>query len=187
MRRLVVAMAMSVDGLVARPARLRAAGWGLPPEDPGLKQHKLDWFGNVGLHLMGRNTYEEMASFWPTSSDPYASPMNTIPKLVFSKTLERADWERTRIARGELVTELGELKRGGDDEMIAWGGAAFVQSLSNAGLVDEYRLTIEPVALGDGLPLFSGLNEPLQLELIDARTYATGSALHVYRPTNARR
>jgi dihydrofolate reductase len=186
MRKLVVSTGMSLDGLVARPGRLGAGGWGLRPEDPALKQHKLDWFGDVGLHLMGRNTYEEMSSFWPTSEDPYALPMNTIPKVVFSKTLERANWEGTRIARGELASEIAQLKREGENDMIAWGGAAFVQSLSNAGLVDEYRLIIQPVALGDGLPLFRGLNGPLRLELIDARTYATGAALHVYQAAGSR-
>jgi dihydrofolate reductase len=108
--------------------------------------------------------------------------MNTIPKVVFSKTLERADWDQTRIARGDLAKEIARLKQEGDKDMLAWGGAAFAQSLSNAGLVDEYRLILEPVALGDGLPLFKGLHRPLHLELIDARTYATGAALHVYRP-----
>jgi dihydrofolate reductase len=68
--------------------------------------------------------------------------------------------------------------------MIAWGGAAFAQSLSNAGLVDEYRLIIQPVALGEGLPLFKDLSAPLRLDLIDARTYPTGAALHVYRPVD---
>ena len=186
MRKLVVSMAMSLDGLVARPGRFGAGGWGVPPEDPALKQHKLGWFPHVELHLMGRNTYEEMASFWPTSDDPYAAPMNTIPKVVFSRTLERADWDETRIARGDLATEIAQLKTEGDHELLAWGGAAFAQSLSNAGLVDEYRLIIQPVVLGSGLPLFNGLAEPLGLELIDARTYATGAALHVYRPLGDR-
>ena len=68
MRKLVLSMGVSLDGLVARPGRFGAGGWGLPPEDPELKQRKLDWFGNVDLHLMGRNTYEEMAEFWPASA-----------------------------------------------------------------------------------------------------------------------
>ena len=66
--------------------------------------------------------------------------------------------------------------------MIAWGGATFAQSLTRLGLVDEYRLVLQPVALGDGLPLFKDLAAPLRLELVDAQTYDTGAALHVYRP-----
>ena len=69
--------------------------------------------------------------------------------------------------------------------MLAWGGAAFAQSLTRLGLVDEYRLILQPVALGDGLPLFKDLAAPVRLELIDAQTYDTGVALHVYRPAPA--
>ena len=76
MSKLVLSMGVSLDGLVARPARLRAGGWGLPPDDPSLKERKLGWMQDIGLHLMGRNTYEEMAGFWPTSDDEYAAPMN---------------------------------------------------------------------------------------------------------------
>jgi dihydrofolate reductase len=185
MRKLALQMGVSLDGLVARPGRHGAGGWGLPPEDPALKQRKLDWLHDAGLHLMGRVTYEEMAEFWPVSDDAYAAPMNNIPKVVFSKTLERADWADSRIARGDLATEISELKREAGNEMIAWGGAAFAQSLSRLGLVDEYRLVLQPVALGHGLPLFKDLTAPLRLELVDAQTYNTGAALHVYRPTPA--
>lgn len=184
MSKLVLSMGVSLDGLVARPARLRASGWGLPPDDPSLKERKLGWMQDIGLHLMGRNTYEEMAGFWPTSDDPYAAPMNEIPKVVFSRTLERADWRDSRIARGALADEIAALKRESRKDLLAWGGATFAQSLSRLGLVDEYRLILEPIALGEGLPLFKDLTAPLRLELVDAQTYATGAALHVYRPVS---
>jgi dihydrofolate reductase len=136
---------------------------------------------------MGRNKYEEMAEFWPTSDDDYAAPMNDIPKVVFSKTLERADWPDSRIARGDLAEEIAALKREPGKDMLAWGGAAFAQSLTRLGLVDEYRLILQPVALGEGLPLFKHLNAPVLLELVDAQTYDTGAALHVYRPSSSGR
>jgi dihydrofolate reductase len=185
MRKLVLQMGLSLDGLVARPGRQGGGDWGLPPEDPALKERKLEWLRETGLHVMGRATYEEMAEFWPTSDDAYAAPMNEIPKVVFSGTLERADWADSRIARGDLADEIAELKREPGKDMIAWGGATFAQSLTRLGLVDEYRLTLQPVALGDGLPLFKGLTAPLRLELVDAQTYDTGSALHVYHPAPA--
>jgi dihydrofolate reductase len=185
MRKLVLSMGVSLDGLVARPGRFGAGGWGLPPDDPALKERKLGWMHDLGLHLMGRNTYEEMAEFWPVSDDAYAAPMNEIPKVVFSKTLERAEWAESRIARGDLSEEIDKLKREQGKDMIAWGGAAFAQSLSKLGLVDEYRLILQPVALGQGLPLFKDLTAPLRLELVDAQTYDTGAALHVYRPALA--
>jgi dihydrofolate reductase len=183
MRKLILSMAMSLDGFVARPGRHGAGGWGLPPEDPALKERKLGWFDDVGRHLMGRNTYEEMAEFWPVSDDPYAAPMNEIPKVVFSRTLERAEWgPDSRVASGELSDEIDRLKHEPGADMIAWGGAAFAQSLTRDGLVDEYRLILQPVALGEGLPLFKGLRAPHRLELIEARSYPTGATLHVYLP-----
>jgi dihydrofolate reductase len=183
MRKLVLSMGVSLDGLVARPGRFGAGGF--LPDDPALKERKLGWMHDVGLHLMGRNTYEEMAEFWPVSDDAYAAPMNEIPKVVFSRTLGRADWADSRIARGDLADEIATLKREPGKDMLAWGGAAFAQSLSSLGLVDEYRLILQPVALGDGLPLFKDLSAPLMLELVDAQTYPTGAALHVYRPAPA--
>jgi dihydrofolate reductase len=185
MRRLILSMGVSLDGLVARPARHRAAGWGLPHDDPALKARKLEWMRDIDLHLMGRNTYEEMAGFWPVSDDAYAAPMNEIPKVVFSRTLEHADWPDSRIARGDLAEEVAALKHEDGKDMLAWGGAALAQSLSRLRLVDEYRLILQPVALGDGLPLFKDLTEPLRLELVDAQTYGTGAALHVFRPAPA--
>jgi dihydrofolate reductase len=142
MRKLVLSMGVSLDGLVARPGRFGAGGWGLPADDPALKERKLGWMADVGLHLMGRNTYEEMAGFWPTSDDAYAAPMNEIPKVVFSRTLTRAEWAGSRIARGDLAEEIATLKRQSGKDMLAWGGAAFAQSLSRLGLVDEYRLGV---------------------------------------------
>jgi len=182
MRKLVLMMGVSLDGHVARPGKYGAGGWGVPPEDPALKARKLDWLRDAGLHLMGRHTYEEMSAFWPTSDDAYAAPMNDIPKVVFSTTLTTAGWPRSTIARGDLTDEIAALKRERGKDMIAWGGAAFAQSLSRLRLIDEYRLVVQPVALGDGLPLFAGLTEPFVLGLIDARPYADGSVLHVYRP-----
>jgi dihydrofolate reductase len=180
--KLVLMMGVSLDGLVARPGKLGAGGWGTLPEDPALTARKLGWIRDAGLHLMGRVTYEEMAGFWPHSDDEYAAPMNAIPKVVFSRTLTKADWPQSTIARGDLAEEIGVLKREQGKDLIAWGGAAFAQSLSRLRLVDEYRLVVQPVALGDGLPLFAGLGAPFVLDLIEARAYADGAVLHVYRP-----
>ncbi len=174
-------MGVSLDGIVARPGRNGAVG-GDRPDDPALKKRKLEWMREIDLHLMGRKTYEEMATFWPNSDDEYAAPMNDIPKVVFSKTLQQAEWPESRIARGDLAQEIAALKREPGKDMLAWGGAAFAQSLSRLGLVDEYRLILVPVAVGDGLPLFKGLVAPLRLELVEAQTYGTGVALHVLRP-----
>jgi dihydrofolate reductase len=181
MRRVIVAISMSLDGFVA-PAK-GAPDHRSAPDDPELKRIKLDWLGEVGTHAMGRVTYTEMAAHWPSSTDAYAAPMNDLPKVVFSKTLERADWGDSRVASGDIAEEISALRQQPGGDIIAWGGATFVQDLSRGRLVDEYRLVINPVALGDGLPLFKDLTAPIELQLVEARTFANGSALHVYQPT----
>jgi dihydrofolate reductase len=181
MRRLILQTSVSIDGYVAAldgSHPWTEAGDG----DDAVGRWILDSVRAAGAHLMGRVTYEEMAAFWPTSDSDFAAPMNEIPKVVFSKTLERADWPETRIARGDLADEIGRLKREPGNDLIAYGGATFDQALSRLGLVDEYRLMIQPAALGAGLPLFGDLPAPLHLELVEAATYATGLAVHVYRP-----
>jgi hypothetical protein len=91
---------------------------------------------------------------------------------VFSKTVDEAAWTGSSIARGDLADEIAALRRQPGGEIIAWGGANFAQSLSRAGLVDEYVLVIQPVAFGSGLPLFADLPDALRLELIEAKTFA---------------
>lgn len=186
MGRLVVMMGVSLDGFVSRLGEFGAGGWGTPPEDPALKARKLAWLAEAGMHLMGRTTYQEMSGFWPTSDDAYAKPMNELPKVVFSKTLTEAEapWPQSKVARGDLAEEISTLKRTTDKDLIAWGGAAFVQSLSASRLVDEYRLVHHPVALGEGKPLFAGFTEPYVLDLVESQSYV-GAILAVYRPAAA--
>ena len=181
MRRLILQTSISIDGYVAALDRSHPwndGGGG----DEAAKRWILDSVQAAGAHLMGRVTYEEMASVWPTSTSVYARPMNEIPKVVFSKTLQRADWPETRIARGGLAEEVGRLKREPGNDLIAYGGATLDQALSRLGLVDEYRLMVQPAALGAGLPLFKDLDAPLRLDLVEATTYSTGLAIHIYRP-----
>ena len=180
MRRLILQTGVSIDGYVAA-----LDGWH-PWNDGGgdetVKRWILDSVSAAGAHLMGRVTYEDMASAWPNSTSAFARPMNEIQKVVVSKTLQHADWPETRIASGDLAEEIGRLKREPGNDLIAYGGATFDQSLSRLGLVDEYRLMVQPAALGAGLPLFKDLDAPLQLELVEATTYPKGLAIHVYRP-----
>jgi dihydrofolate reductase len=134
---------------------------------------------------MGRVTYEEMAAHWPSATDEYAALMNDIPKVAFSKTLPTAEWASSRMARGDLAEEIASLRREPGEDIFVHGGAAFVQALSRLGLIDEYRLVIQPVALGSGLPLFKDLPAPLQLELVDAKAFPTGTVIHVCQPARS--
>lgn len=170
-------MSVSVDGFVSGPHG-HAGGFEEPDQ---LKRWKLNRIRRAGTHIMGRVTYEEMAGHWPYSGDDYAAPMNEIPKVVFSNTLDEAKWTKSSIARGDLADEIATLRGQSGGEIIAWGGASFAQALSRAGLIDEYVLVIQPVAFGSGLPMFRDLPKALELELIEAQTFETSTVLHVYR------
>jgi dihydrofolate reductase len=171
-------MTASIDGYVAAPH----GHAGVMPEPKELKHWKLDRIRRAGTHIMGRVTYDEMAAFWPTSTDTYAAPMNEIPKVVFSKTLQDAAWPESSVASGDLADEIGTLRRQFDGEIIAWGGAGFAQALSRAGLVDEYAIVTQPVAYGGGLPLFRDLPDALHLKVVEAKTFSSGTMLHIYAP-----
>ena len=181
MRTLVLQMGVTLDGYVDGPGG--EGDWGLPPEHPDVHAWKVASLRQVGTHIMGRVTYEQMAGYWPTATGDYAEFMNTLPKVVFSKTLPAAGWAGSQIARGDLAEEIAALKSdSGGGIIMAHGGAAFVQALSRLGLVDEYRLVILPVALGNGLPLFKDLAKPLRVELAEARSFPDGTVIHVYQP-----
>ena len=142
----------------------------------------------TGVHIMGSRTFRDMATYWPTSTEPFAAPMNQLPKVVFSTrgmpgtgpTSE--SWANARVASGELGDEIARLRRETSKEIVAHGGARFAQSLIERALVDEYRLLVHPIALGRGLPLFSKVAEPRDLILVEAKRFAGGAVAHVYQP-----
>lgn len=180
MRKVVVGMSVSLDGFVGGPHA--EVDWAFATIDDELKAWIVDSLWQAGVHVMGRTTYLDMAAYWPSSQDAYARPMNEIPKTVFSRTLKNAEWSNSRIARGDLATEIARLKQQPGKDVLVHGGASLVQSLARLGLVDEYRLRIHPVALGDGLPLFKDLPHALTLRLVSATTFDTGAVVHIYRP-----
>jgi dihydrofolate reductase len=182
MPEVVLQMSVSLDGFVATP---QGGLGGSLPEDAAQTNWKLARLREVGTHIMGRVTYEQMAEHWPNAPGEYAPLMNGISKVVFSKTLEQAPWPESRIARGDLAEEIDTLKRSADRDIMVHGGAAFVQSLSQQRLIDEYRLVIQPVAAGGGLPMFKDLTPALRLDLVEAQRFATGAVGHVYRPNSA--
>lgn len=179
MRKVTLIMTASIDGYVVGPTGNVVGAF---PEPAELKRWKLDRIRQAGTHIMGRVTYEGMAKFWPTSTDDYAAPMNEIPKVVFSKTLKKADWPDSSIASGDLADEVAALRRQPGGEIIAWGGAAFAQSLIRAGLVNEYVIVTRPVAHGGGKPLFLDLSASRTFKVLAATNYPSGVALHLYEP-----
>jgi dihydrofolate reductase len=179
MRQVALQMGMSLDGYLASD---RQHPGGSVPEDAALIRWKADRLARAGAHLMGRATYQEMAAYWPRSAHPYAAPMNDIPKVVFSKTLGQASWPATRIARGDLEAEIAALRQEPGPDVIAHGGASFAAALAAHGLIDEYCLVIQPVAVGRGQALFAKLPAALRLELIEVSSFECGAVVHIYRP-----
>jgi dihydrofolate reductase len=155
-------------------------------EDPEQQEYFVGRLRQAGTHIMGRVTYEEMAEFWPGSDHPIAAPMNDIPKVVFSASLQSANWPQTRIARGDTVEELARLRQEPGGEILAHGGTQFVRSLIRLGLVDEYRLWVLPAAVGLGAPLFTGLASPVILQLIKATPFHSGILELCYTPAGHR-
>jgi dihydrofolate reductase len=174
-------MGMSLDGYVASDREHPGVA---VPEDAELIRWKVNRVAKAGAHLMGRATYLEMAAYWPHATGPYAAPMNDIPKIVFSRTLRQASWPTSRIARGDLAAEIAAIKDEPGPDVIAHGGASFAAALAAHGLIDEYCLVIQPVAVGRGQALFAELPAPLRLELIEARSFECGVVVHRYRPRN---
>ena len=186
MRKVLLQMGLSVDGIVAGGPRGTTEA-GAPPEDEAVRRWKVQSLHQVGTHIMGRVTYEQMADHWPYNGPAeYADPMNNIPKVVFSKTLTKAEWNESRIARGELSEEIARLRSEPGKDIMAHGGATFVQALSRQGLIDEYRLVIRPFALGSGMPLFKDLPAPLQLRLVESKDFGDGTSIRVYEPVRSR-
>jgi dihydrofolate reductase len=185
-RRLILCMSMSLDGFVARSDGVidwLAENRGIA--DHGDQRHRitLELLGQIGLIVLGRGAYEDMVQGWPGSDNPMARLMNTLPKVVFSKSLSAVDWNNARLSRRPLHEEIPELKREPGRDIIVFGGARIAHSLIRDRLVDEYRLTVHPVALGAGLSLMHGLPEPQRLELISSTAYADGCVGQVLRPT----
>lgn len=179
MRKVVLIMTASIDGYVAAP---EGTAVGALPEPAELKRWKLERIRCAGTHIMGRVTYEQMALFWPESTDAYAAPMNEIAKVVFSKTLKQATWPDSSIASGDLADEIATLRSQPGGDIIAWGGAGFAQSLSRAELIDEYVIVTPPIAYGGGKPLLRDLPKAQNFKILAATTYDNGTTLHLYQP-----
>jgi dihydrofolate reductase len=171
---------MSLDGFVGRPKG--ELEWIFRNMDEHSIAFGIAQLWEAGVHAMGGVTYRDMAAHWPTSTEPWAPPMNEIPKVVFSKTLKEASWGPTRILSGDLAEEMTRLKEEPGKYVLVHGGARFAQALIRLGLVDEYWLLVHPIALGVGLPLFKDLPKPIDLKLISVKSFPGGSMAKAYRP-----
>lgn len=182
MRKLILGFYVSVDGKSADGDNgIRDVMMGI--DDAEQEKYFVARLWEAGAFLMGRNTYEIMAGYWPTSDHPSAKPMNEIPKVVFSRTLKTADdWPETRIAGGDTVEEIAKLKAEPGKDLVAAGGTEFMHSLIKLGVVDEYRLWVLPAVTGKGAPLFPELDEALKLRLVESKAFKSGVLELTYVP-----
>jgi len=137
--------------------------------------------------IFGRVTYEMMARYWPSpdalkNNPVVAKGMNESEKIVFSRTLQKADWHNTRIIKNNMLEEMKKLKQQSGKSFTILGSGSIVSQLAEAGLVDEYQIMLNPVALGDGATLFKGIQHPLQLKLTSHRVFKCGAVLLSYEP-----
>jgi dihydrofolate reductase len=184
MRKVIYSMAVSLDGFVEGPNR--ELDWSNPDDE--LHAFWNDQERETGTSLYGRRLYELMAEYWPRAdSDPSAPPhvvefariWRDKPKVVFSRTLERVDWN-SRLVRDDVADEVRKLKAQPGKDMDV-GGPTLASALIRLGLIDEYRPVVHPVVLGAGTPFFPPLVEPIDLRLVETRTFVSGAVYLRYQ------
>jgi dihydrofolate reductase len=195
MGKLVVTEFVSVDGVSEDPAGFEGSergGWTFAPDSDGERVRLRGEEGedlllaenrDAAALLLGRNTYEFFAAFWPQQEGrPLADVINSMPKYVVSSTLEDADWNNSTVLSGEMTEEVGRLKREIDGEILVPGSTQLVQTLIEHGVVDELRLLVHPVVVGAGKRLFGETTEARPLRLVDLKLVGESVVILTYVP-----
>ena len=185
MRKLVVFNHVSLDGFfVDAHGRM---DWAKPDaNDAEWSAFVAENASGEGPLLFGRVTYDLMASYWPTPlaaehDRALAERMNSLPKVIFSRTLSTTSWNNTRLVRGDMAAEIRKMKQEPGEAMVILGSGSIVSQLAQARLIDEYQIVVNPVVLGKGRTLFDGVLEKRPLELTRTRTFANGKVFLCYQ------
>ena len=180
MRKVVASPFTSLDGFMSGPQG--EIEWNMPYFDEEMGNFAKEILANAGTLLFGRVTYEWFAQFWPNEGvkdDPgHAEWMNSLPKIVFSKTLEKTEWNNSRIVRDNVVEEVNKLKQQAGKDMVIDGSPTLIHSFTSLGLIDEFLIRLHPVTLGSGVPLFK---QPVKLSLLEARPLRSGVIILRYQ------
>ncbi len=181
MRKLIMWNLMTLDGFFEGPKSWEIdwhdTVWGEEMERYAIEQSK-----STGALLFGRVTYQGMASYWPSEKGEIADFMNTIPKVVFSRTLQKADWNNSTLVKGNAVDEVVKLKRQPGKNLFVFGSADLSSTLLKHGLFDELDLALTPLLLGRGNPLFKSSPDQLKMKLLEARPLKSGGVILRYEP-----
>ena len=140
-----------------------------------------------GVLMFGRVTYDLMASFWPTPMAAKIAPvvaerMNSLPKVVFSRSLDKASWNNTKVVKGDIAAEVRKMKQEPGPGMVILGSGSIVSQLTEAGLIDEYQIVVHPIILGQGRTLFEGVTNKVRLNRTSSRAFANGNVVLCYQP-----
>lgn len=192
--KLVLMQFVSLDGVSQGPGGpeedrsggFTRGGWFVPFIDATFMQTITKWIEPVDALLFGRRTYEAFAKHWPQQTDPgdiVAKKLNGVPKYIVSKTLPEATWTPTTILAKDIPARIAQIKRQAGREIQIHGSATLAHSLLTEGLVDEVRLVIAPVIIGQGRKLFADGGPPLGFKLVSHDKTPTGLVIHIYQPT----
>jgi dihydrofolate reductase len=172
--RIVISENVSLDGVVEDPAGdegFDRGGWIGPIKDrPQLNKLALDEALEAGAFLLGRRSYEWFAARWPSRSGELADRLNNMPKYVVSSSLENLDWNNSTLLRGDTVDEVSRLKQSVNGDIVVPASFQLARTLIEHGLVDELRLKLHPVVLGDGKRLFGEIADKKPLRLLSTTT-----------------
>jgi dihydrofolate reductase len=180
MAKLIMWNLMTLDGLVAGPNRdisWHEDVWGEELDSLGTSQGK-----NAGGLMFGRITYDLMAGHWPNAKGEVADFMNALPKFVFSRTLKGSDWNNTQVFNADVPGTVARLKRDTAKDILLFGSADLAASLIPHGLIDEFRIALNPLILGPGTPLFKESAGKVKLKLLEAKPHSTGVVILRYQP-----
>jgi dihydrofolate reductase len=183
MRKIISFLVATVDGYYEGPNQ--EFDW--PIVDEEFNEFAVQQLEEVDTLLFGRVTYQGMAGYWPTPAaqedDPrVAAKMNDLPKIVVSRTLEEAEWANTRLIKGDVAGELTKLKQQPGKDIAIFGSSDLTVSLLQMGLVDELRILVNPVVLGDGKSLFRTAGDRISLKLLKTRAFGSGNVMLYYQP-----
>jgi len=188
MRKLVLFLHASLDGFVEGPNGEMDIGW--VSYDADLEKHAQEILSTADTVIWGRGTYQMMHSYWPSvPSNPSASEhernhaewIEKTAKIVFSTTLEKVEWHNSRLVKEDIEEEIKNLKQQPGKDMVILGSPRLAHYLMQLDLVDEFKITVSPVLIGSGLPLFPGLKEKINLKLIENKTFDSGAIGLVYQ------
>ena len=181
MSKLIMWNLMTLDGFFDG-AEHWALDWHQYAWGEELERMSIEQLRGADMLLFGRVTYEGMAAYWKTAQGEVAGYMNSLPKGVFSRTLERVDWRNTTLLKGDVKQEVEALKGKGQKDIYVFGSGGLSATIMEEGLFDEYRLCLVPVVLGNGKPLFGRPPSRLRMKLLESRALNSGSVLLRYEP-----